>query len=71
MRQTKLHTPHKATGYKYSPVCIKQLNSDVLALDRRLLNILQDLFNTVHYSTVLDITQFKDGFQNCIDYIEK
>ena len=32
---------------------------------------LQPLYNTVGYNTVLDITQFKDGSQNCIDYIEK
>ena len=32
---------------------------------------LQPLYNTVHYNTVLDITQFKDGSQKCIDYIEK
>ena len=25
------------------------------------------LYNTVHYNTVLDITQFKDGLQKCID----
>ena len=32
---------------------------------------LQPLYNTVPYNTILDITQFKDGFQKCIDYIEK
>ena len=32
---------------------------------------LQPLYNTVRYNTVLDITQFKDGSQKCIDYIEK
>ena len=32
---------------------------------------LQPLYNSVHYNTVLDITQFKDGSQKCIDYIEK
>ena len=32
---------------------------------------LQPPYNTVHYNTVLDITRFKDGFQKCIDYIEK
>ena len=32
---------------------------------------LQPLYNTVHYNTVLDITQFKDGSQKCIDCIEK
>ena len=31
---------------------------------------LQPLYNTVRYFTVLDITRFKDGSQNCIDYIE-
>ena len=31
----------------------------------------QPLHNTVCYNTVLDITQFKDGPQKCIDYIEK
>ena len=34
-------------------------------------NTLQPLYNTVHYNTVLDITQFKNGSQKCIDYIEK
>ena len=28
-------------------------------------------YNTVHYNTVLDIAQFKDGPQKYIDYIEK
>ena len=32
---------------------------------------LQPLYNTVRYNTVMDITQFKDGSQKCIDYIEK
>ena len=32
---------------------------------------LQPCYNTVHYNTVLDITQFKDGSQKYIDYIEK
>ena len=32
---------------------------------------LQPLYNTVHYNMVLDITQFKDGSQKCIEYIEK
>ena len=32
---------------------------------------LQPLYNTVRYNTILDITQFKDGPQKCIDYIEK
>ena len=32
---------------------------------------LQPLYNTVHYNTVLDITQFNDGSQKYIDYIEK
>ena len=34
-------------------------------------NTLQPLYNTVRYNTVLDITRFKDGSQNCIDCIEK
>ena len=34
-------------------------------------NILQSLCNTARYNTVLDLTQFKDGSQKCIDYIEK
>ena len=29
------------------------------------------LYNTVRYNTLLDISQFKDGSQKCIDYIEK
>ena len=29
------------------------------------------LYNTVCYNTALDITQFKDGSQKCIDYTEK
>ena len=32
---------------------------------------LQPLYNTICYNTVLDITQFKDGSQKRIDYIEK
>ena len=32
---------------------------------------LQPLYNTVCYNTILDVTQFKDGSQKCIDYIEK
>ena len=41
--------------------------------DKKFQNLytLQPLYNTVHYNTVLDITQFKDGSQKCIDYIEK
>ena len=31
----------------------------------------QPLYNTVHYNTVLEITEFKNGSQKCIDYIEK
>ena len=34
-------------------------------------NILQPRYNTFRYKTVLDITQFKDGSQKCINYIEK
>ena len=33
-------------------------------------NTLQPLYNMVRYYTVLDITQFKDGSQKCIDYID-
>ena len=29
------------------------------------------LYNTIHYSMILDITQFKDRSQKCTDYIEK
>ena len=32
---------------------------------------LQPPYNTVRYNTILDITQFKEGSQKCIDYIEK
>ena len=35
-----------------------------------LIQSLQPLYNTVHYNMVLDITQFKDGSQKCIDCIE-
>ena len=28
-------------------------------------------YNTVRYNMAFDITQFKDGSQKCIDYIEK
>ena len=35
-----------------------------------LIQSLQPLYNTVHYNMVLDVTQFKDGSQKCIDYIE-
>ena len=34
-------------------------------------HFLYTLYNTVRYNTVLDTTRFKDGFQKCIDYIEK
>ena len=34
-------------------------------------NRLQPLYNTVRYNTVLDITRFKEGFQKCIDHIDK
>ena len=33
--------------------------------------MVQPLYNTVYYNTVLDITRLKDGFQKCVDYIEK
>ena len=39
--------------------------------DGMLIYTLQPLYNTVCYNTVLDIIQFKDGSQKCIDYIEK
>ena len=42
---------------------------DTFSLDEA--HTLQPLYNTVRYNTVLDITQFKDGSQKCIDYIEK
>ena len=32
---------------------------------------LQPLYNTIRYSMVLDVTQFQDEAQKCIDYIEK
>ena len=35
------------------------------------LYILQPLYKTIRYNTVLDITQFKDGSQKCVGYIEK
>ena len=31
-------------------------------------SIHKPLYNTVHYNTVFNITQFKDGSQECIDY---
>ena len=31
----------------------------------------QPLYNTVCYNTILDITQFNNGSQKCLDYIEK
>ena len=31
----------------------------------------QPLYNMIRYNTVLYLTQFKDGSQKCIDYIEK
>ena len=34
-------------------------------------NTLQSLYDMVRYNMVLDTTQFKDGSQKCIDYIEK
>ena len=32
---------------------------------------LQPLYNTVRYNTVLDITWFKDGYEECINFIEE
>ena len=52
----------------------KQRQSRPWLFANRLVNkvtTLQPLYNTVHYSTVLDKTRFKDGSQKCIDYIEK
>ena len=37
-------------------------------LSGAMLKALQPLYNIVRYYTVLDITQFKDGSQKCIDY---
>ena len=45
--------------------------SDLNIFRTWLYSTLQPLYNTVRYNTVLDITRFKDGFQKCIDYIEK
>ena len=40
-------------------------------LAKNIAGTLQPLYNTVRYNMILDITQFKDGSQMCIDYIEK
>ena len=58
----KLQTA-KVQIYKY--ICL------VRSVHSLLVNTLQPLYNMVRYNTVLDITRFKDGFQKCIDYIEK
>ena len=46
---------------------------EILKVLRKILadDTLQPLYNTVRYNMVLDITQFKDRSQKCIDYIEK
>ena len=51
----------------------KSFPLEVISLrrDKRETNTLQHLYNTVRYNTAMDITRFKDGSQNCIDYIEK
>ena len=33
--------------------------------------VFNSIYNTIDYGTVLDITWVKDGFQKCIDCIEK
>ena len=53
----------------YETKCSKYLS--YLSMKANVVDTLRPLYNTVHYNTVLDITQFKDGSQKCIDYIEK
>ena len=48
--------------------CAKCTHSDHPAQEQ---STLQPLYKMIHYNTVLDITRFNDGFQKCIDYIEK
>ena len=45
-------------------------NKCICNLTPEVRDTLQPLYNTVCYDTVLDKTQFKDGSQKCIDYIE-
>ena len=50
---------------------LKHLTEELLMGNKKNINTLQPLYNTVRYHMVLDITRFKDGSQKCIDYIEK
>ena len=48
---------------------LKALASSLINTDYPLkVNTHKPLYNTVHYNTIWDITQFKDGFQKCIGY---
>ena len=51
--------------------CLLDNSQEMSSYFLRTITTLQPLYNTVRYNTVLDITQFKDGSQKCIDYIEK
>ena len=53
---------HLGTPYPLTILVLKFEIVDTTTLPR---------YNTVRYDMVLDITQFKDGSQKCIDYIEK
>ena len=42
-----------------------------MVLTEKIIKIVSSKIHYTCYDTVLDITQFKDGSQKCIDYIEK
>ena len=71
----KLVTPRTAvrgTDFLYKePGTSNEYPPHILSLRNKKKNTLKPLYNTVRYNTVLDITQFKDGSQKCVDYIEK
>ena len=54
---------------KFSAIESNKLSGPVFR--GKISHTLQPLYNMVRYNMVLDITQFKDGSQKCIDYNEK
>ena len=54
-----------------SPVRAAQYGNTQSIFFLGFVNTPQPLNNTACYNTVLGITQFKDGSQKCINYIEK
>ena len=78
-----LHGLHLGASNEYHNVCFHGEIKNILSV-AMVMTVLQskssykekllhyNIFITrVRYNMVLDITRFKDGSQNCIDYIEK